>query len=73
MLADAASAPDRISARRTVWMLPMLYATDLLFGKSKWVLRCRVEEDGTMRWKSQIGMYSSEWVSRTTAVQGGPR
>lgn len=73
MLAEAASAPDGLSASRTVAVMPMLYLTDLLFGKSKWLLRCRVEEDGTMRWKSQIGIYTSEWVSRTTVVQGRPR
>jgi hypothetical protein len=73
MLAEAAAAPDGLSANRTVPVMPMLYITDLLFGKSKWVLRCRVEEDGTMRWKSQIGIYTSEWVSRTIVVQGRPR
>jgi len=71
MLAAAAVAPDGVSPARRVSMVPLVYFSDLIFGRSEWVLRCRVEEDGTMRWKSKNGGFTSEWVSHTV-TQGGP-
>ena len=36
-------------------------------GRSEWLLRCRVTEDGAMRWKSSSGMWSSEWNTRNVS------
>jgi len=73
VVSAAVAAPDGVSPARRVTMVPLIYVTDLLLGRSEWVLRCRVEDDGSMRWKSKMGVWTSEWVTLTAVgAAGGP-
>jgi hypothetical protein len=77
LLAEAAADPHRqFQASLTVPMLPMLYVTDLIFGRSKWELRCWVDKKGRVLFRSHIGWFQRYWITlqeTETVVQDGPR